>query len=449
MGVGTSLCAVPFFVLGLDDANDPYRMFHGLWHIFVGGASYYLWQTVRCPVATNLQCALFVDDYAATFAVLHRAREMRELLAPRLAASTLPPQMQRRMVGTVSAAGNSSTTAFAVVGGDEQHQNSLPPPPHTPTTAELMARSNAPLSAVSQRSASAVARVGRRPQSPAPRGSVAAATAAAPSQRPMVPMLSGAYVGGSGAIPSPPPTPPPQTSEPQQRAVAVPPAPPAFLPFGSLAAECAFGCASHQHQQQTHPPHSRFVSEEASAAGVPTPPPSPAVVGSPSSAATVPTVVRPMPLLASPAAGEGFGSQSLSPTMSGFGGGSLPSDGSGGGSPSHRIYSPIKQTYRATTALAHANVAVSSSGIVAVGGGLVPPSPSSSSFLAQSPPQVPGRCPPSPPPFYGVAPAPSGGGLPFSEGGPGVHVIGNSSVNGGSPPSRLKKRSVLDSRMYD
>lgn len=39
-----------FFLLGLDDANDPYRSFHGLWHFVGGCASYFLWSIVRHPL---------------------------------------------------------------------------------------------------------------------------------------------------------------------------------------------------------------------------------------------------------------------------------------------------------------------------------------------------------------------------------------------------------------
>ncbi len=36
--------AMIFFVRGLDDLNDYLRIYHSLWHIFIGIAVYYLWQ---------------------------------------------------------------------------------------------------------------------------------------------------------------------------------------------------------------------------------------------------------------------------------------------------------------------------------------------------------------------------------------------------------------------
>jgi len=37
---------VIFFVIGLDDRNDPGRVFHGTWHMLAGSASYWLWRIV-------------------------------------------------------------------------------------------------------------------------------------------------------------------------------------------------------------------------------------------------------------------------------------------------------------------------------------------------------------------------------------------------------------------
>lgn len=43
-----SICvSVVFFVLGLNDAGDPYRILHGMWHCTVGIASYYLWRVIN------------------------------------------------------------------------------------------------------------------------------------------------------------------------------------------------------------------------------------------------------------------------------------------------------------------------------------------------------------------------------------------------------------------
>jgi hypothetical protein len=45
------------FVPALDDENDPYRIFHGFWHFWVGIASYYSWQILPtakvCQLSTG------------------------------------------------------------------------------------------------------------------------------------------------------------------------------------------------------------------------------------------------------------------------------------------------------------------------------------------------------------------------------------------------------------
>ena len=47
MGLGCLVLAVLCFARGLDDATDPFRIFHGGWHFFGGVASYYLWQVKK------------------------------------------------------------------------------------------------------------------------------------------------------------------------------------------------------------------------------------------------------------------------------------------------------------------------------------------------------------------------------------------------------------------
>jgi len=47
VGLGLLVLAVLSFIRGLDDATDPYRIFHGGWHFFGGVSSYYLWQVKR------------------------------------------------------------------------------------------------------------------------------------------------------------------------------------------------------------------------------------------------------------------------------------------------------------------------------------------------------------------------------------------------------------------
>lgn len=41
--------AIPFFVLGLNDDEDPYRMYHGGWHFFMGLGAFFLWIMVKHP----------------------------------------------------------------------------------------------------------------------------------------------------------------------------------------------------------------------------------------------------------------------------------------------------------------------------------------------------------------------------------------------------------------
>eukprot|EP00758_Cryptobia_borreli_P003360 Tbor_TRINITY_DN3699_c0_g1::TRINITY_DN3699_c0_g1_i4::g.370::m.370 len=55
LGVGLLCCAIPFFVAGLDDDNDPCRIFHGLWHVFGSLACFYIWKIVKKPEATSMQ----------------------------------------------------------------------------------------------------------------------------------------------------------------------------------------------------------------------------------------------------------------------------------------------------------------------------------------------------------------------------------------------------------
>lgn len=62
LGIGAFACAVPFFILGLDDDNDPYRMFHGLWHLIGGVAAYYLWKLVKNPQAVALQTIMATES---------------------------------------------------------------------------------------------------------------------------------------------------------------------------------------------------------------------------------------------------------------------------------------------------------------------------------------------------------------------------------------------------
>ena len=46
-GIASAIC----FLVGLDDAIDPFRLFHGLSQALVGLALYYLWQLVPLNIA--------------------------------------------------------------------------------------------------------------------------------------------------------------------------------------------------------------------------------------------------------------------------------------------------------------------------------------------------------------------------------------------------------------
>jgi predicted membrane channel-forming protein YqfA (hemolysin III family) len=45
-GIGSLLLGVLFFVWGLDDANDPCRVYHGMWHMMAGIGMYHLWRVL-------------------------------------------------------------------------------------------------------------------------------------------------------------------------------------------------------------------------------------------------------------------------------------------------------------------------------------------------------------------------------------------------------------------
>lgn len=42
-----SLIGTIFFSLGLNDAGDPYRLYHGAWHLGIGASSYFLWDIFK------------------------------------------------------------------------------------------------------------------------------------------------------------------------------------------------------------------------------------------------------------------------------------------------------------------------------------------------------------------------------------------------------------------
>ncbi len=71
-GLGALAVAIPFFVLGLDDENDPYRMFHGLWHLIAGVAFYHLWNVVRIYPAIHPNQGVKEHDVAGVAGTLPR-----------------------------------------------------------------------------------------------------------------------------------------------------------------------------------------------------------------------------------------------------------------------------------------------------------------------------------------------------------------------------------------
>ncbi|CCD15920.1 unnamed protein product [Trypanosoma congolense IL3000] len=50
----TMVIAVWFFIKGLDDKRDPFKIYHSMWHFLCGIASYMMWTMVRVPGATGL-----------------------------------------------------------------------------------------------------------------------------------------------------------------------------------------------------------------------------------------------------------------------------------------------------------------------------------------------------------------------------------------------------------
>ncbi|KAG5508126.1 hypothetical protein JKF63_05378 [Porcisia hertigi] len=42
-----------FFALGLNDSADPYRMYHGAWHFFIGLGGFFFWSMIKNPGCTG------------------------------------------------------------------------------------------------------------------------------------------------------------------------------------------------------------------------------------------------------------------------------------------------------------------------------------------------------------------------------------------------------------
>merc|ERR1739848_80818 len=64
-GLVAGAAAAVCFLVGLDDAVDPYRLFHGLSQALVGGALYYLWQLVPLNLNKKTDEDISVDGFPA------------------------------------------------------------------------------------------------------------------------------------------------------------------------------------------------------------------------------------------------------------------------------------------------------------------------------------------------------------------------------------------------
>jgi len=58
IGFSLLFIALIAFGFGLNDMEDPYRVFHGMWHIFGGFASLHLWRIVKNPTANETATAM-------------------------------------------------------------------------------------------------------------------------------------------------------------------------------------------------------------------------------------------------------------------------------------------------------------------------------------------------------------------------------------------------------
>lgn len=58
IGLGLLVAALFCFHLGLDEKNDPYRIFHGGWHAFGGFSALHLWRMVHKPTADKAVLAV-------------------------------------------------------------------------------------------------------------------------------------------------------------------------------------------------------------------------------------------------------------------------------------------------------------------------------------------------------------------------------------------------------
>ena len=71
-GVGSAVC----FLVGLDDAIDPFRLFHGLSQALVALALYYLWQLVPLNIAKKTD-----DDFTEQTELTRHASGLGRVLS--------------------------------------------------------------------------------------------------------------------------------------------------------------------------------------------------------------------------------------------------------------------------------------------------------------------------------------------------------------------------------
>ena len=82
-GVASAMC----FLIGLDDAIDPFRLFHGLSQALVGLALYFLWQLVPLSIAKKTDDDVAehsVDILRHNFGGLGRVMSSQDLPIARL-----------------------------------------------------------------------------------------------------------------------------------------------------------------------------------------------------------------------------------------------------------------------------------------------------------------------------------------------------------------------------
>jgi hypothetical protein len=54
VGMSYTVIAFCFFVRGLDDPRDPYRFYHGMWHVFAAASTLRSWRIVKNPIILDV-----------------------------------------------------------------------------------------------------------------------------------------------------------------------------------------------------------------------------------------------------------------------------------------------------------------------------------------------------------------------------------------------------------